>query len=253
MKFLIFLIITTIPLVSYADAPAPIDKMSGDKKQSIRQELSQSNNRWEVESLYNQGQYQMVLENIDMILRTMKNIPDSLLMRLYTYQAYSYVALDRKEQALSSFRYLLILNPKLQLDPRFVSPKIIEVLEESRRMRGDSLRLTPPFVPIEQITPTTFKNRAMRSLIYPGMGQLYQQKKTKGYLFLGLETASIIGLVTSHFSVNSAHHKYLDARDQNDIDQRYQDYKFWYQVRFGFAISAVSVWFLNYIDATILN
>jgi tetratricopeptide (TPR) repeat protein len=205
-----------------------------------------------IDFLYNQGQYQKTIENIVNVFQTTKNIPDSSLIRLYTYQAFSYVALDKKEQALNSFRYLLILNPKLELDPRFVSPKIIEIFEESKRIKGDSIRLMPPpFMPMDRTS--SLKNRAMRSLLYPGLGQLYQGNKTKGYLFLGLETASIIGLVTSHFLVNSTHRKYLDAQTQDEIDERYKNYAVWYKVRIGFAVSSVGIWILNYIDATLSN
>ena len=231
MKLIILLLIT-IPLIGYAGELAGL---------LVR-----------TESLYNQGQYQKVIENINDAFQTIKAIPDSSLIRLYIYQAFSYVALGKKAQALNSFRYLLILNPKLDLDPRFVSPKIIEIFEESKRIKGDSIRLTPsPFVPIDRTALS--KNRAMRSLLYPGLGQIYQRKKTKGYLFLGLETASIVSLVASHFFVNSTHHKYLDAQTQDEIDERYKNYAVWYKIRIGFAISSASIWILNYIDATLSN
>lgn len=205
---------------------------------------------WEIESLYYHSSYQNVIEKIDKIFQSQKDIPDSVLIKLYTYQAFSYVALDKKEQALNAFRYLLILNPDQELDPRFVSPKIIEIFEESKRIKGDSIRLMPPpFVPIDRTA--LLKKSAVRSLMYPGLGQLYNGNKTKGYLFLSLETVSIIGLVVSHFLVNSTHRKYLDADEQNEIDKRYKDYSFWYKVRISFTVSSASIWLLNYIDATL--
>jgi tetratricopeptide (TPR) repeat protein len=208
----------------------------------------------QVESLYNHGQYQQALNKIDGILNVNTNIPDSTLIKLYSYQAFSNVAIDNKDAALTAFRYLLILNPKLELDPRFVSPKIIGVFEESKRIRGDSIQLVPsPFINVSKLKSSATKNRARRSLLYPGLGQLYQNKKTKGYLFLGLETASIIGLVTSHLLTNSAHNKYLDARLPNDIEEKYDNYKFWYQTRIGFTVTTISVWIFNYIDATIFE
>lgn len=230
MKFLLICLII-LPIISYADI------------------LSVA-----VESLYNQGQYQQAVSKIDEILSNNSNIPDSTLIKLYSYQAFSYVALDDRDRALTAFRYLLILNPKIELDPRFVSPKIIGIFEESKRICGDSIQMTPsPFININELKSQSNKNRALRSLLYPGLGQLYQNKKTKGYLFLGFETASIIGLVASHLLTNSAHNKYLDARLPSDIEEKYDNYKFWYQTRIGFTITTIGVWIFNYVDATIFE
>lgn len=229
MKFIRWLIIL-IPIISYSQG--------------------QDNKVWQVESLYYGGNYQKTIEKIDSVLQHTKEIPDSVLIKLYTYQAFSYVALDKKEQALNSFRYLLILNPKQELDPRFVSPKIIEIFEESKRLKGDSIKIMPsPIVSVDH--RTLLKESALRSLMYPGLGQLYKKDRAKAYMFLSLETVSIVGLVASHFLVNSSHQKYLDAREQNEIDRRYQIYSFWYKARIGFAISSSSVWIMNYIDATL--
>ncbi|NIQ39960.1 MAG: LysM peptidoglycan-binding domain-containing protein [Proteobacteria bacterium] len=48
------------------------------------------------------------------------------------FLAYSYVALDQPDNAKDSFRQALRVDPDLQLDPVYVSPKIIEIFEEVR-------------------------------------------------------------------------------------------------------------------------
>jgi hypothetical protein len=201
-----------------------------------------------IDSLYYHGQYQQTIEQVDNILQTAKNLPDSVLAKLYTYQAFSYVALDKKQPALNAFRYLLILNPKTELDPRFVSPKIIEIFEESKRIKGDSIRLIPlPFVPVDKTA--LLRKRVLHSLLYPGIGQISNESKIKGYILLGLETVSLIGLISSHFLVNSSHKKYLDARAQSEIDAQYKNYSMWYKIRAGFVISSAGIWGLNLLDA----
>ncbi len=201
-----------------------------------------------IDSLYYQGQYQNVIEQIDKVFETAKNLPDSILTHLYTYQAFSYVALDKKEPALNAFRYLLILNPKTELDPRFVSPKIIEIFEESKRIKGDSIRLMPaPFIPVDKTV--LLRKRVLHSLLYPGIGQITNASKTKGYILLGIETISLVGLVSSHFLVNSSHKKYLDAHEQSEIDAQYKNYSMWYKIRTGFIISSAGIWGFNLLDA----
>jgi len=210
----------------------------------------------QVESLYNQGQYQKVLDNIENIFRTEKNLSVTTLVQLYTYQAFSFVALDKKESAINAFRYLLIINPDITLDPRFVSPKIIELFEESKRLVGDTLQLKPSiFISTEKTGSSgkLLRNQAIKSLLYPGLGQLSQNKKTKGYSFLGGETISLIGLITSHFLTNSAHQKYLANRDISKMDELYNNYASLYSVRTGFIISSLGIWILSYIDATLFN
>lgn len=207
-----------------------------------------------IDSLYRSGEYKIVVETIDSVLRNINPnvLTDSALTRLYALQSFSYVALDKKELALQTFRYLLMINPKFDLDPRFVSPKIIEVFEESKRKKTDTSLLAPPTLPISSSRESIIKKKTMLSLLYPGLGQISQRKK-KGYIFLGLESASIVGLITTHFLTNSAHHKYLDARTLPEIEATYKTYSFWYQLRLGFMISAISVWTLNYIDITIFE
>lgn len=201
-----------------------------------------------VESLYNQAQYQQVIVTIDSIFRTTKELSDTILVQLYTYQAFAYVALDRKELAKITFRYLLMLNPRLTLDPRYVSPKIIEIFEESKRQIGDTMRLIPIVYPNPKINNRIVK---VRSLIYPGLGQLSVKQKTKGYLFISTETASLLGLIVSHFMTNSTHQEYLNNRNLSEMDVKYDKYSFWYKCRIGFAISSISIWLLNYIDASL--
>jgi tetratricopeptide (TPR) repeat protein len=210
-----------------------------------------------IESLYNQGQYQQVVDVADSALRSSPNLPDSILTNLYTYQAFSYVALDKKDQAINIFRYLLIINPILDLDPKFISPKIIEAFEEAKRLKGDTLTIKPTtFIPVQNIVQTLpadhdIRMRMIRSLLYPGLGQLYQHKKAKGYIFLTGETISLAGLVTSYFLTNSAHQKYLNNRNITQMDNLYNNYAQWYKIRVGFTFSSIGLWLLNYIDATI--
>ncbi len=208
---------------------------------------------FKVEFLYNQGQYLQVVDNVEKILQSRSNLAESLLVRLYTYQAFAYVALSRREDALNAFRYLLILKPNLDLDPKFVSPKIIEIFEESKRTKSDTFTAKSIYTPRDLIgaRDKTIKQKALRSLMYPGLGQLYDNKKTLGYIFIGSETASLVGLVVSHILTNAAHKQYLDARNQTDIDKYYQNYAFWYQVRLGFCISSVSIWLINYLNITL--
>jgi LysM repeat protein len=53
------------------------------------------------------------------------------------FLAYAYIALDERERAKESFRQALSVDPTLDLDPVYVSPKIIEIFREAKAEKGD--------------------------------------------------------------------------------------------------------------------
>jgi len=53
------------------------------------------------------------------------------------FLAYAYIALDERERAKESFRHVLRVDPTLELDPVYVSPKIIEVFREAKAEKSD--------------------------------------------------------------------------------------------------------------------
>jgi len=54
------------------------------------------------------------------------------LSKAFRFLAYAYVALDKPERAKDSFRQALEVDPTLELDPVYVSPKIMEVFREAK-------------------------------------------------------------------------------------------------------------------------
>ena len=53
------------------------------------------------------------------------------------FLAYAYIALDERESAKESFRHALRVDPTLELDPVYVSPKIIEIFREAEAEKSD--------------------------------------------------------------------------------------------------------------------
>lgn len=56
--------------------------------------------------------------------------PELTVSRAHRFFAYSYVALDERNEAKASFREALKVDPDPTLDPVNVSPKFIEVFQE---------------------------------------------------------------------------------------------------------------------------
>ncbi|MCP4482721.1 MAG: hypothetical protein GY817_08240 [bacterium] len=65
-------------------------------------------------------------------------------------------------------------------------------------------------------------NMALRSAVYPGLGQLYLGEKSKGYFFSGLASLSIIGAI---YSWNNTEKKYNEYESKGvRSDSLYDDY-----------------------------
>ncbi len=66
-------------------------------------------------------------------------------------------------------------------------------------------------------------NLTLRSVLYPGLGQIYMGYETKGYLFATLTTFCIIGSIYSYNAASSNYNSYFEA---GCIDNGlYDDYK----------------------------
>lgn len=78
---------------------------------------------------YFKGSYDETISEINMAVE--KGLPQKEdMLKAYRFLAYTYVAKDEKEEAKKAFTKALELDPKMELDPVYVSPKIIEVFKE---------------------------------------------------------------------------------------------------------------------------
>lgn len=166
-----------------------------------------------------------------------------------TYWAFSLVALSRDDEAVRIFRSLLALNPATDLNPEFVSPKIIVVF---RRAKAE---FTQPAAPpasggkllVDARRPT--KPAALiRTLAWPGWGQSYRGQPKKGRIFKIASLAAAVGLGAAQIGSYFAHKDYLDARDAGRIDDTYALYNRWYRIRNLSLNVAVSVWVFGAVD-----
>lgn len=82
-------------------------------------------------SEYFTGDYRGAVKNLQRSVTLGLKDKDDI-SKAHRFLAYSYVALNERKKAKDSFRRALIADPKLTLDPVYVSPKIIEVFEEVR-------------------------------------------------------------------------------------------------------------------------
>lgn len=81
--------------------------------------------------LYFAGEYRSALQNLmEALKRGLKREDD--IGKSYRFLAYSHIALGERNLGKRAFEKALAIHPRLQLDPTYISPKIMKVFEEVR-------------------------------------------------------------------------------------------------------------------------
>jgi len=194
-----------------------------------------SNNINYLDSLYKNGEYTKVVEQAEefLIHETKKESK----IEIYKITAFANVALDLKERAKDNFTSLLEIVPNYYLDPVNTSPKIIEVFQAAKA----------EFIKTSEIKKQLIKPNPF-IYFYPGVYQIRNENKFKGYTLLSLQTTSILGFIAFSILTPIYHQKYLHKKTPEDIDQVYNQYKSCYIVRQVFGIGIFVCFGLHLLD-----
>lgn len=188
-----------------------------------------------MDSLYRNGEYIKVVEQAEEFLSYETKKESKI--EIYKITAFANVALDLKERAKEYFTYLLVIAPNYYLDPVNTSPKIIEIFQEAK-----SALAKTPVVKQQLIKPNPF------IYFYPGVYQIRNENKFKGYALLSLQTTSILGFIAFSILTPIYHQKYLDKKIPDDIDRAYNQYKFCYITRQIFGTGIFITYGLHLLD-----
>ncbi len=152
-------------------------------------------------------------------------------------------------EARTQFEAALSLDPRLVLDPLFVSPKTLEFFDEVKAgFAQDGGALREPVVRYVQVRDPR-PAATVRSLAVPGWGQLYKGERAKGWVLVGLWGATAAGAVTAHILRSQAQDDYLAATDPAEIADRYDTFNTWHRTRSALALGATAVWAYAVFDA----
>lgn len=160
------------------------------------------------------------------------------LIQLHRLLAIVQISQNERTAARRQFEAALSLDPNLQLDPTFVSPKIIDFYEKVReayltasgRTPADSLAVR------YRLLHDSRSAAVLRSVILPGWGQMYMGQSRKGWWMMGGWGISLGGALLAHTVRDDA----LSAR---------QETFGWDRARTGFLVAAAGIWIGSYLDA----
>jgi hypothetical protein len=147
--------------------------------------------------------------------------------RALTYLAIAYQSEGQDSLALEAFKSVARADPyftpaDLSLregeDPpiELVAPfciAVVKVRQEEMQTRN------------AQLAHTKRRSAAVRSLLVPGWGHLYEGHRGRGYLLMGLTVASTAACVWTDLSFRDARSAYRTAPPEADFDRLYRQYR----------------------------
>jgi len=199
----------------------------------------------EVVSLYFQGR---LTEAELLALRTLQSgdsLPPVDREILHKTLGFTYVAMGENEKAREQFISWLEIDPRAALDSLYVSPKIIDVFrlaQEALAQRRQSAN--PDFSHL-----TSQMSALKRSLIFPGLGQIYRDQQGKGIALFASEVLLLGGLAYFHVQSEAARNDYMAERSPAKTSEAYDRYNTYYRARNLTAALAAGVYLYSLVDA----
>ena len=200
----------------------------------------------DVVNLYDQGQLQ---EAELLALRTLQSA-DSLAPVergvLHRILGFAYVAMGENEKAKNQFIAWLDLDPLAELDSVYISPKIITVFREAKADYQQRIKdLRKAEIPITDYR----RDAAIRSLIFPGLGQIHAGYKIKGIAMVSSEALLLGAAIYCQFQYSAVRDDYLAERDPARMQDLYDDSNAYYRARNAAIGLAAGVYLYSLFDA----
>jgi hypothetical protein len=206
----------------------------------------------QIEKLFNQFEYENVIEKAQQILDSGDSLDTGRMIELLRMKGTAHYILDQEDMAALSFVRILKIDQKYEPDPVINSPKLISFFKKVRK----NFRQAPiEKKPEARQTKTDIKPAASpvktslwRSVLVPGWGHLYAGQKGKGALLI---SASIVTMTASAYLIietSNLESEYLNKTVQAEIDKSYKKYNQYYHLRNGFLAAYALVWIYTQLD-----
>jgi len=204
----------------------------------------------QVVSLYMQGRFQ---EAELLALRTLQSsdsLPPVDRALLYKTLGFTYVVMRENEKAKNQFIAWLEIDPLADLDSVYISPKIIAVFREAQaELEARKRQAESPAD--EELTLRLGAVR--RSVIFPGLGQIYCGKQIKGFSLMTSEIVLIGAFVFCQIQYDQKRDEYLQERNPNHMQDLYDEANLYYRAKYVSAILAAGVYLYSLYDAAYLS
>jgi tetratricopeptide (TPR) repeat protein len=197
-----------------------------------------------VESLYHQGKFRDAELTALRALQEPTGLAAMDVGLIHKMLGFTYVAMGENEKARDQFTEWLTIDPKAKLDSVYVSPKIIDVFKEARESLKKRREPTRDYSELK-VQLTAVK----RSLIFPGLGQLYTDKPAKGVTMFASEILLIGAFAYCQVQYLNARDDYLQERNPANMQSAYDRYNNFNRARYGTLALAAGIYLYSLADA----
>lgn len=214
---------------------------------------------------YNAGNYDLALRNLLEAAQGADKLTPAERAKLHTYLAFCKVAFDDRDEAKFHFKQALMFDPKLELDPATVAPKIREVFLQAQvefrasgvgagggsTGNGSSAAASATKSEAQLRLERSRANGALwRSALAPGWGQFHTDRKVAGYVVVGANAAALGTAAFRTWAWSEAKRNADDVRASNttqpDILKAEKDQESYRNISLGVA---AGVWVVTALEA----
>lgn len=205
----------------------------------------------DIKKAYDEINYTEAESKAKAALQNFERFQPAQLSEVHKYLGLIYFSQNKPDDARLHFESALSLNSELKLDPRLVSPKILEFFDQVKNMwelkrKNDDLgKIEVRYVLVQDPRSSA----ALRSVVLPGWGQYYKEEKTKGRIIMALWGLSVGSTLITHFARQDARDKYLAEKDVTKIDSRFNTFNTYHKLRNSLILASAGIWVYSFFDA----
>ncbi|KAA3613164.1 MAG: hypothetical protein D8M58_12715 [Calditrichaeota bacterium] len=199
--------------------------------------------------LYDEIKFEEVILSGQKLLKN-PDLNKSKLIEIHNFMALSFFNLGKQDSSRAHFYSVLSINPAFEPDPVKTSPKILSFFQDIKQNfqmdRNDRTAIPyKNYIFVKDIRPQA----ALRSLAFPGWGQLYKRDDQKGYILGGAFVGSLLTTAVTYTLERNLRHDYLNENSTAKVDNRYRDYNNMSKVRRVFQYTTIGIWVASIADA----
>ncbi len=210
-----------------------------------------------IEGIYDalrKANYRLAESRADSALAVYFRFKPRELAEIHALRALIYEHDGAETEAANHLALAAGLDPTLELDPLFFSPKMQKMFNELKAKSqanpilpdtssGDAPQIR--YLPL----PDPRISAAWRSLILPGWGQFYKGQKRRGTVISTVTGILAAATLTAHILRQRAEQQYLNARTLSDIRSRYETFNRYHRWRNNLAVATGVTWLIGFLDA----
>lgn len=205
----------------------------------------------EIRRAYNEMNFVEARIKAETALKNYQNFTAPQLIEVHKTLGLIYYSQNSPDECRNQFETALSLDPELDLDPLFVSPKILDFFNGvksnwlQKNQTNDAIRSRTRYIMMYDPRPAA----ALRSMVLPGWGQRYKGEKRKGLILSGLWGVGLLGASVAHIARGNAEDRYVGETNPAKIDSRFDTFNTLHKLRNNLLLLSAGVWLYSYFDA----